>query len=98
MTAAAGYLIAPPLKAPLRGVFNGGKAEGENMKKESIFIERKDLEALERGDIDLYEITLDGLPAYIYAVDYETGLKIGDRNFSVNYYAPDPEDYAIEVF
>ena len=65
--------------------------------KEEICIGAADYKGLADGTIDMVEIMLDGIPAYIEAVDYNTGLKVGDRNVSVNYYAPDPDDYEITV-
>lgn len=65
------------------------------MEKEKIKLSKADYDALKNGEISMVEIYLDDIPAYVEAVDYNTGLKIGDVNVSVNYYAPDPEDYEI---
>lgn len=58
------------------------------MEKQILLISKKEYLQLANGDVDLVETTLNGIPAYIEAVDYETGLKVGDRDVSVNYFAP----------
>lgn len=63
--------------------------------KAKIKLSKQQFEDLERGCT--VEILLDGVPAYICRADYKTGLDIADMDVEINYYAPDPEDYEIEV-
>ena len=65
------------------------------MEKQQINIKPAEYEDLAEG----YgvEISLNGIPAYLEAVDYRTGLRVGDLNVSVNYYAPDLDEIEVVV-
>ena len=65
------------------------------MTKTKIRITAEDLRDLKNGCT--VEIVLNGVHAYIAKADYQTGLKFRGMNVEINYYAPDPEDFRIEL-
>ena len=65
------------------------------MTKTKIRITAEDLKDLKNGYN--VEIVLNGVHAYIARAEYHTGLKFRGMNVEINYYAPDPEDFRIEL-
>lgn len=65
------------------------------MTKQTIRITAEELQDLKDGYA--VEIILNGVHAYIAKADYDTGLKFRGMDIEINYYAPDPEDFQIEI-